>query len=394
MLSAAAGKMWSRWTGLALWTAAAVASPAPECAWCEAGNDACNHSYAAYELDLVETSISGAVGGRRFPLWRPAYQPPFGAPSPATLAVVVHHGALRNGDAYCAHVANAVLATGRDPASVLVVCPQIYEAGDAGLDEATMLWWGASADDGVEPDRGERDWHWGGNSTAELGASLSSFSVLDEIIEALEAAHPALERVVVAGHSAGGQIAMRYALFSRLETRLAVEYFVANPSSVTYLNASRPALPPQRCCDNATIASTNYAFAAPGGRCADYDAYGYGLAGPLPDYAAATGRARAIDAYGRRTVVYVSGAADVCDARYAARARCAACVVDDGGLDTSCEAYAQGWCRMERLHAFAQFVTAFYGGDVHALVSVPDVGHSGCGIFQSREFARAARLLG
>jgi hypothetical protein len=49
---------------------------------------------------------------------------------------------------------------------------------------------------------------------------------------------------------------------------------------------------------------------------------------------------------------------------------------------------------MERLHAFAQFVTAFYGGDVHALVSVPDVGHSGCGIFQSREFARAARLLG
>ena len=182
MLSAAAGKMWSRWTGLALWTAAAVASPAPECAWCEAGNDACNHSYAAYELDLVETSISGAVGGRRFPLWRPAYQPPFGAPSPATLAVVVHHGALRNGDAYCAHVANAVLATGRDPASVLVVCPQIYEAGDAGLDEATMLWWGASADDGVEPDRGERDWHWGGNSTAELGASLSTFSVLDELV--------------------------------------------------------------------------------------------------------------------------------------------------------------------------------------------------------------------
>ncbi|KAH8075922.1 hypothetical protein JL720_10379 [Aureococcus anophagefferens] len=361
--------MWSRWTGLALVlrTAAAeafVASPAPECAWCEAGNDACNHSYAAYELDLVETSISGAVGGRRFPLWRPAYQPPFGAPSPATLAVVVHHGALRNGDAYCAH---------------------IYEAGDAGLDEATMLWWGASADDGVEPDRGERDWHWGGNSTAELGASLSSFSVLDEIIEALEAAHPALERVVVAGHSAGGQIAMRYALFSRLETRLAVEYFVANPSSVTYLNASRPALPPQRCCDNATIASTSYAFAAPGGRCADYDAYGYGLAGPLPDYAAATTAARAIDAYGRRTVVYVSGAADVCDARYAARGAPPASSTTAGSAVLR---RAQGWCRMERLHAFAQFVTAFYGGDVHALVSVPDVGHSGCGIFQSREFAR------
>ncbi|KAH8066114.1 hypothetical protein JL722_521 [Aureococcus anophagefferens] len=299
--------MWSRWTGLALVlrTAAAeafVASPAPECAWCEAGNDACNHSYAAYELDLVETSISGAI----------------------------------------------------------------YEAGDAGLDEATMLWWGASADDGVEPDRGERDWHWGGNSTAELGASLSSFSVLDEIIEALEAAHPPSKgrrRGPLRGRA--GRDALRALLAARDAARGRV--LRGEPILRDLPERVAPGAAAARCCD-ATIASTSYAFAAPGGRCADYDAYGYGLAGPLHDHVAATGKARAIDAYGRRTVVYVSGAADVCDARYAARARCAACVVDDGGLDTSCEAYAQGWCRMERLHAFAQFRR---------------------GIFQSREFARA-----
>ena len=385
---------------LVLLRAALASAVGENCAWCEGGNDSCNSSYASMSMDLFRTSITDAVGGRRFPLWRPAYQAPFGSsPSAATLAILVHHGALRNGDAYASHVVNAVLATGRDPASVLVFAPQIFEAGDAGLDEATMLWWGASADDGVEPDRGERDWHWGGNSTADLAASMSSFQVLDEVVAALEAAYPALERVVVAGHSAGGQITMRYALFSRLEApRLRLEYFVANPSSVTYLNASRPTLPPQTCgsCVNATIAKTTYAFAAlpPDGRCADYDAYGYGLSGPLPDYPAATGRRRALENYGKRAVFYVSGAADVCDAKLMKRERCVACEPDDGGLDTSCEAYAQGWCRMERLHAFAQFVRLFYDDDdAHSLVSVPNVGHSGCGIFQSPEFARAARLV-
>ena len=49
---------------------------------------------------------------------------------------------------------------------------------------------------------------------------------------------------------------------------------------------------------------------------------------------------------------------------------------------------------MERLHAFSQYVQLFYDqGEAtltHKLMSVPDVGHSGCGMFQSAQFAAAA----
>lgn len=49
---------------------------------------------------------------------------------------------------------------------------------------------------------------------------------------------------------------------------------------------------------------------------------------------------------------------------------------------------------MARLHAFSQYVQAFYdqgeAAQTHKLMSVPDVGHSGCGMFQSSEFAAGA----
>ena len=49
---------------------------------------------------------------------------------------------------------------------------------------------------------------------------------------------------------------------------------------------------------------------------------------------------------------------------------------------------------MARLHAFAQHVQAYYeqgeAAQTHTLMSVPYVGHSGCGMFQSRAFADGA----
>ena len=382
------------------------AAAADECSWCEAG--ACDVSVGNVTKAHFNTSITAAVGGRAFPYWRPAGQPELGAPAAtAELAVIVHHGAGRNADDYCRYMMNSVRRAGLG-ATALVFAPQVYEAADAGLDAARELWWDASDDDGLDDARGARDWKWGGNSTAELGASLSTFSVLDELVGALAdaAAYPRLARVVVAGHSAGGQIAQRYALFSRLAPPpFALEVVVANPSSVTYLDARRPALAaPRTCgfCDNATIANATWAFAAPaaGLACAaTYDDYGYGLGGAaaLPDYPAATGADAARAQYAARRVTYASGSSDVCDAPYMTAHDCVACRPDDGGLDGSCEADAQGYCRMARLHAFAQYVHLYYGernvsSASHRLVAVPGVGHSGCAMFQSAEFTDAVLL--
>ena len=84
-------------------------------------------------------------------------------------------------------------------ADVMLVSPQVYELRDGPRD--TELYW--DADGGSH---GERNWKWGGNSTADLDASLSSFEVLDEVLQTLAdaTAYPRLKRIVVAGHSAGG----------------------------------------------------------------------------------------------------------------------------------------------------------------------------------------------
>ena len=121
----------------------------------------------------------------------------------------------------------------------------------------------------------------------------------------------------------------------------------------------------------------------------------------MPDYPATTGVDLALDQYPNRAVTYMSGESDVCDQPFMIASSCEAgvCVPEDGGLDTSCSGYARGWCRMARFHAFAQYVNIFYTGrgvdlgDRHQLLSVPGVGHSGCGMFQSPAFASAALLV-
>ena len=129
------------------------------CNWCENGNSECDWSFANYTRGIFTTSISGSVGGRGFPYWYPSSQSPLTNDSALlplipneneniTLAIIVHHGANRNADEYCSYMTNAVLNSGVNLQSTLVIAPQIYEAGDDGLDENTMIWWNENSDDG------------------------------------------------------------------------------------------------------------------------------------------------------------------------------------------------------------------------------------------------------
>ena len=387
-----------------------------KCSWCKAGDSECDWSFSDFTQSIFPTSISSLVGGRGFPYYHPSIQKPFDsgdntAPNDAiTMAIVVSHGNSRNGRDYCSYMTNAVLNSGGNLSSTLVIATQIYETGDAAIDESTMIWWSKSSSD-----NGQRNWKWGGNSTEELNASISSFSVFDEIVLKLaeRTSYPNLRRVVFAGHSAGGQVMQRYALFSMmgpggalsgsLPADLNISYYIANPSSTTYLSAERPVnvSPADRnCsfCDNSTLTQQQWTFAMPkegdGSAAASclstYNSYGYGLEGTLMDYPGGVGIDAALSQYPLRDVTYMSGESDVCDTDYQSSHNCTTCTVDDGGLDVSCEGYAQGWCRMARLHAFSQHVNGYYEEPVHTLLSVPFVGHSGCGMFQSEEFAAAA----
>jgi hypothetical protein len=65
---------------------------------------------------------------------------------------------------------------------------------------STELYWDSNAG-------AARNWKWGGNSSASLAASLSSFSVLDEMVTLMQdrRLYPRLHSIIIAGHSAGGK---------------------------------------------------------------------------------------------------------------------------------------------------------------------------------------------
>lgn len=180
---------------------------------------------------------------------------------------------------------------------------------------------------------------------------------------------------------------------------LSVEYFPANPSSMTYLNGERPVLPAappcQSMCSNTSIAKRRYDFQSkPSGgasSCSEYDAFGYGLQGQKSPYFEAVGDKALRAQFKRRPVTYLSGSSDVCNRVYQRKNDCEeSCAIVDGGLDQECGAMAQGWCRMERTHGYLQHVRRFYNdSSLHHLVEVPGVGHNGCAMIQSREAQRA-----
>lgn len=74
--------------------------------------------------------------------------------------------------------------------------------------------------------------------------TLSSFDFADEILRRLanKKTFPNLTKIVVAGHSAGGQFATRHEMANRLHDSLGVSisYGVANPSSYAWPAAVRP----------------------------------------------------------------------------------------------------------------------------------------------------------
>ena len=207
--------------------------------------------------------------------------------------------------------------------------------------------------------------------------------------------------IIIVDRSEGGQIVQRYALASSVyaSASTTIRYFPANPSSFTYLDKQRPSQTDAWACgafcDNTTLLTRLWTFERPADNCSAYNPYGYGLDGPLSPYLASRGIDAMVAAFGERNVTYLSGTSDVCNLPFMQEHSCTpGCVPDDGGLDTSCEAYTQGYCRMARAHAYAQYVKQFYaqrgqasqlgqGIFSHRLVSIPGVGHSGCAVFQS-----------
>ncbi len=216
-------------------------------------------------------------------------------------------------------------------------------------------------------------WRWGRESINSTGANqISSFSVMDWMIEVIVANTDGLDEIVIAGHSAGGQFVNRYAATTEIEQDLLIgegieiRYISANPHGRMYFTAERPDLSKIDKKDD-TCDWNNDTINIPTGH--DDNEYHLGVGGDLPEYNGYD-RGRAIDIqrlkdnYSGREVILLQGAKDI----------------NPNVSDT------QGYTRYQKANTYYKHLRDYFGDDIiknHKKVIVPLVGHDSDNIFQS-----------
>ena len=272
--------------------------------------------------------------------------------------VVAMHGSERNACDYAGYAVDSASAAGTLE-STLVVAPKFAASDDLSDEDTSTLYWTDSSD----------GWRSGEASLTDplpRPWTISSFAALDELVATVDdtAKFPNLTRVVVAGHSAGGQVVNRYSLGTpgpSGDDAVDVRYVVMNPSSYVYLSAAR---------------FTDRGFGIPTAdqiaQCPDYDQYKYGMEG-RNDYMSSLDAEAMIQRFVSRDVVYLLGESDTDP--------------EDSSMDTGCEAELQGTQRFERGTKYWRSLQTVVGPSIvrhQSLVTVPEVGHDGHDMFTER----------
>jgi pimeloyl-ACP methyl ester carboxylesterase len=189
--------------------------------------------------DPVETVASGrlevsaAKGSGQLALYT---ESDLNDPHPGiTRAIVIFHGLHRNAAGYLHDVEEARSKAGRAGENTLLIAPQFLNEDDAHKHKlpAEVLRWHRA--------------EWEGGEPATKPAPISSYDAIDAILARLSdrARFPNLQKIVLAGHSGGGQIVQRYAVAGHQiaaveKAGISVNYVVANPSSYVYFDDHRP----------------------------------------------------------------------------------------------------------------------------------------------------------
>src|SRR5689334_4061977 len=286
-----------------------------------------------------------------------------------TRALVMVHGAGRNWDHYFeTSTAAAFLANALD--NTIVIAPRFASANDTTA--ANEIKW---------PERGDT-WRSGGMSPTN--PTLSSFDLVDEILRKLanKKNFPNLTRIVVAGHSAGGQFATRYEMANKVHGTLGnvqVSYVVANPSSYAWPAALRP-LPTgnadpadadkEALGANGDKVNSNFTFGPfDSTKAPNYNKWPAGLENRAAGYTVGMSDEQLKRNLAERPTTYLLGQVDV---------------LPLGGFDSSPTAMAQGPTRRARGEAFFTYVTDHYHANAKAII-VPECGHNDRCIYTTDE---------
>jgi pimeloyl-ACP methyl ester carboxylesterase len=266
------------------------------------------------------------------------------APNPQiTRAFIMVHGQGRNADDYFrTAMASAFLGGGLE--DTVVISPRFASADRGCTDklDADEVNWPCSGDS------------WRSGAAARGNERLTSYDFVDEILRKLarKQTFPNLKRIVVAGHSAGGQYVSRYAMANRVHENLGVPvtYVVSNPSSYAYPDANRP---------RSGDAPAEVGPYGDSRNCTTYNNWPYGLE-KRTGYSAAMSDDELRKQYVKRPVVYLLGELDT---------------LPLAGFDSSCPAMAQGPFRLARGQSYAAYMNGKYGA-THKVTVVPLCGHN------------------
>jgi hypothetical protein len=302
-----------------------------------------------------------------------------------TLMIMVH-GSSRNVDDYICCANSALPTEEQDPStsSIMIVAPWFLVPADmpvnittstTGNASATPLVWADFVLDEVEPVY--HTWRYGADA---INAPISSYATVDAIVDRVLqdiVRFPSLKRIVVAGHSAGGQFTQRWALLSNSQAfanpseqyipRAPTRTVVANPKSLCWLDARRYVNGTLRVPDDDDIDD-----------CPWYNEWEWGLGEgnylktPYKDNAIelAGGTEEVVRRYPERDIVYIAGEMDV---------------LPNG----QCMATMQGAYRRARSANFVSSLKEIYGRSVHHRMVVSGVNHDHCLMFQSPEGQQA-----
>jgi hypothetical protein len=266
--------------------------------------------------------------------------------------IIYIHGARRNGLDYFEWGLQSVKAANQNE-QTLLIAPQFPSDRDLNHynHDAQHLFWTSNS------------WRSGDESASSkkrpMTETISSFSVVDSMISQVcdKKRFPKLKKIVVIGHSAGGQFLQRYAGMTPMPEILRgykFRFITMNASSYLYLDDRRPTQ------NGKELTFTKRDTTG----CADFNTYPKGFIKPNP-YLSKTGVDNFKKQFLERDVVFLMGGSDV--------------DVNDPSLDKSCSGKLQGRFRLERGQFFYQYIQTFSTKKtaIHRLEVVPNVAHSG-----------------
>ncbi|KAJ6457162.1 hypothetical protein C8R47DRAFT_172841 [Mycena vitilis] len=293
----------------------------------------------------------------------PVYQTTGLNQSEVTRAVIVLPGKPRDCWYYWNTMNNALYianhndsSISRDKISIMAPCFWTEVDVEAGAASDDVLIWGATT------------WISGHDNVGPANiTSFSSFDALDSLIAYYmdKTAYPNLKTVVLAGHSAGGQMVQRYVGLRNTQTdddRL--HFWIANPGSLMWLIEDRP---------------------APNATCSGVDEFKYGLGSNFPKYGDKLDRDSAVSAYNSRTINYAWGLADngAGDTRCQAEVRASAVRIFYSALPCS---QTQGSTHLTRGQNFVSMLTTSFGWPLNSTVDwIEGVSHDNEGMMDSAQ---------